>query len=335
MEVLVTADLPARALAGLSAVDPRLHVVQLTRREREFFAQGNPLASGVPDRLRGSVARRLARAEVLITFPQAPADLSSSVPRLRWLQLLTAGADELPDRELIKRVPVTTVREVRARPVAEYAMLLVLAFAKRLHHSIALQGRGQWSRLEDLQELSGKTIGIIGLGAIGSEIAKMAKAFGMRVLASRRSVREGDSALADELLTPGRLPDLLRASDYVVLAAPSTRETYHLIGKAELQMMRRNAVLINVARGALVDEQALIEALRRREIAGAGLDVFEHEPLPSNSRLYELDNVIISAHSAGMTDRFLEAALPILTDNLQRFLAGQPLRNRVDPGRDY
>jgi phosphoglycerate dehydrogenase-like enzyme len=281
-----------------------------------------------------SLARALALADVLITFPQSPIDLGSHTLRLRWIQLLTAGADEIPDRSLLERVPVTTVREVRAHPVAEYAMLLVLTFAKRLRESIELQRLQEWRRL-DLAELRGKTLGVVGLGSIGAEVGRLGKAFGMTVIATRRSPVAADAAVADEVLPAGRLPELLRRSDYVVLTAPSTPETFHMIGREELQIMRRAAVLINVARGALVDEAALLDALRAGTLAGAALDVFEQEPLPASSPLYGLPNVLVTSHNAGMTDQFLEGALPILLENLRRFLAGEPLHNQVDPARGY
>lgn len=327
--------LSAALVTALQAVDPRVEVLQLSQEEVAFFESRRPLHSTQPTPTQQRLAALLGRADVLITFPQVPADLAEHLPTLRWLQLLTAGADELPDYEAwLRRVPVTTVREVRARPVAEYAIMLLLAFAKRLDGSIALRRRRQWDRLQGI-ELRGHSLGIVGLGSIGLETAKLAKCFGMRVLASRRSDTEAPAGTVDTLVPAERLHDLLSASDFVVLTAPSTAATYHLIGEAELRAMQPHAVLINVARGALVDEAALVRALREGWIAGAGLDVFEEEPLDPESPLYTLDNVLISCHSAGTTDQFGERVLPILADNVARFLSGRPLRNRIDPIQGY
>jgi phosphoglycerate dehydrogenase-like enzyme len=332
--VLLTTPLPPPAVAELREVDPRLQIFELSQAETAIFARPSSLDNAPAGSTEASLLGMLARAEVLVTFPQSPLDLGTHVPQVRWIQLLTAGADELPDRSLVERVPVTTLREVRARPVAEYAMLLVLTFAKRLRESIDLQRRHSWRRL-DLVELHGKTLGVVGLGSIGREVSRLGRAFGMTVVATRRRAVAADGEIADEVLPADRILDLLRRSDFVVLTAPSTRETFHLIGREELRAMRRSAVLINVARGALVDEDALLEALQTKQLAGAGLDVFEQEPLPASSPFYRLPNVLVTSHNAGMTDRFLEGALPILVENLRRFLAGEPLHNQVDPMRGY
>ena len=335
VRVLLAGFLPPATVSALSEVDPRIEVVQFTGDDYGFY-EGRPRLGGArqsPEQRR--IAGLLRSVDVLFTYPQAPIDLSDHVPRLRWLQLLTAGGDELPGyRTLLTRVPVTTIREARARPVAEYAIMLLLAFAKRLDGSLVLQRRREWDRLSGI-ELRGRTLGIVGLGSIGSETARLARAFGMRVIATRRTASVANAEDADELLAPHLLPDLLRRSDFVVLTAPSTPETQHLIGEAQLRLMQPHAVLINLARGALVDEAALVRALTEGWIAGAGLDVFEEEPLSPASPLYELDNVLLSCHSAGTTDQFAERVLPILCDNLRRFLAGRPLRNQIDPVQGY
>lgn len=335
VRLVLAGDLPPAAASSLREVDPRIELVQLDAGDYALYASRVRLAGLSPDAPRTRLAALLRSTDVLFTYPQTPLDLLEHTPRLRWLQLLTAGADELPGyRALMHRVPITTIREVRARPVAEYAMMLLLAFAKRLDASLVLKRTRAWDRLSGI-ELRGRTVGIVGLGSIGAETAHMARAFGMRVIATRRTpsaVLPGD---VDELLPPDRLPELLRRSDFVVLTAPSTTETQHLIGEAELRLMPSHAVLINVARGALVDQPVLITALQEGWIAGAGLDVFEEEPLEPSSPLYELDNVLLSCHSAGTTDQFAARVVPILCDNLRRFLAGEPLRNQIDPIRGY
>jgi len=179
-------------------------------------------------------------------------------------------------------------------------------------------------------------VGIVGMGHIGEEVARLARAFGCRIVATRRSVTAPTSDQhADELLPPSGLPRLLETSDYVVLAVPLTPETRGMIGAAELGMMPPHAVLVNIARGGVVDEAALVDALREHRIAGAALDVFEREPLPAESPLWDLDNVIVSPHISGGTEIYNQRAVDIFADNLRRFLAGEPLHNVVDPARGY
>jgi phosphoglycerate dehydrogenase-like enzyme len=175
------------------------------------------------------------------------------------------------------------------------------------------------------------------MGAIGSRVAELAHALGMRVLAIRRSVAERGQGEApvDELLPPADLSYLLSESDYVVLAVPLTPESTKMIGERELRAMKPSAVLINIARGSVIDEPVLVRALKERWIAGAALDVFEREPLPSDSELWALDNVLLTPHISGGTPRYMERAVDLFCDNLRRYLAGEPLRNVVDVARGY
>jgi phosphoglycerate dehydrogenase-like enzyme len=173
------------------------------------------------------------------------------------------------------------------------------------------------------------------MGAIGAEVARLASAFGMRVLATRRSVTEPRTEDGVTLLPSAQLAQLLAESDYVVLAVPLTPETSPLIGARELALLKPEAVVINIARGNVIDETALVEALRDGRIRGAALDVFAKEPLPADSPLWDMENVLISPHLSGSTPYYDERAVEIFCDNLRRFLAGEPLRNQVDPGRGY
>lgn len=182
-----------------------------------------------------------------------------------------------------------------------------------------------------------QTLGIVGLGNIGRRIAQLGRAFGMRVLGARRSVQgQGyQDPDVDQWFLPEQLHELLSLSDYVVLSVPLTRETEKLIGEAELRMMRRNAYLVNIARGRVIDEQALVRALREGWIAGAGLDVTEEEPLPSESPLYSMPNVILTPHISGISVHYETRLAALFADNLRRYRAGQPLQNRYDPSRGY
>jgi phosphoglycerate dehydrogenase-like enzyme len=186
------------------------------------------------------------------------------------------------------------------------------------------------------QELYGKTVGIVGLGHIGSEVARLAKAFGCRVIATRRSAVERTSGGAvDEVLPPSDLPYLLGESDFVVLAVPLTQETRELIGERELAAMKDSAVLINIGRGGSVDEPALVRSLKDGTIAGAGLDVFSQEPLPPESELWQLENVIMSPHLSGGTEIYNQRATDIFCENLRRYLENKTLMNVADASRGY
>jgi phosphoglycerate dehydrogenase-like enzyme len=207
---------------------------------------------------------------------------------------------------------------------------------------VRLQDEHVWARSATWyhlggRELAGQTLGIIGLGNIGRRIAQLGRAFGMRVLGTRRSIHySGDQEPdVDQSFPPEQLHELLRLSDYVVISVPLTRETVKLIGETELRIMRPNTYLVNIARGQVIDEQALIRALREGWIAGAGLDVTEEEPLPSESPLYSLPNVILTPHISGNSVHYDARLAALFADNLKRYRSGQQLKNRYEPSRGY
>jgi phosphoglycerate dehydrogenase-like enzyme len=209
-------------------------------------------------------------------------------------------------------------------------------FCRGWPHLFRFQQAHEFNRRIPPRELCGKTVGIIGMGHIGAAVAQRARAFGCRVLGIRRSfTARGPDAVADEAVPPSDLDYLLGESDFVVIAAPLTPETRGLIGEAQLRAMKPSACLINVARGAIVDEPALIRALKEGWIAGAGLDVFVREPLPPESELWDLENLILTPHISGGTEIYSLRATEIFCANLRRYLAGQPLENVVDPNRGY
>jgi phosphoglycerate dehydrogenase-like enzyme len=287
------------------------------------------------------LASILAETEVLFTSPLMPPGIADLAPKLRWVQLTSAGIDHMLDGDLARSgVTITTASGIHAVPIGEYVMGIMLAFAKGLAGAMRGQAERTW-RPYLAEELYGKTVGIVGLGAIGGYVAKLAKADGMRVLAIRRSTRERatgrDTGFADvdEILPPSDLPHLLSEADYVVIAVPLTPESEGLIGEGELRAMKPTARIINIARGHVIDEPALVRALKEGWIAGAALDVFQQEPLPPDSELWGLDNVILTPHISGGTPVYLERAVDLLCDNLRRYLAGEPLRNVVDLQRGY
>jgi phosphoglycerate dehydrogenase-like enzyme len=289
--------------------------------------------------------------EILYTF-HLPANALDLAPKLRWLQLHSAGANHILDHPIMQSdVAITTVSGIHATPIAEYVFASILAHRWRVPLWTHCQREREWPAgrwdLYARPELRGSTLGIVGYGSIGREVARIAQAFGMRVLAIRRlnerakpsyaEEHTGDpaGAIPDTLYTPDALHEMLAESDYVVLALPLTSETFHIIGEAELRFMKPTAYLVNIARGPLVDEAALVQALRDGWIAGSGLDVFEQEPLPGDSPLWDLENALISPHVAGFTPRYDERATALFAENLRRYLSGQPLLNLVDKGLGY
>ncbi|HET7641631.1 MAG TPA: D-2-hydroxyacid dehydrogenase, partial [Ktedonobacteraceae bacterium] len=241
----------------------------------------------------------LSDAEILCSNT-VPANWRTLAPRLRWLQFPGAGIDSLASTGLLDAdsgVIVTTAAGIHATTISEYVFGSMLMFNWNWPQMVRLQDEHVWARSATWynlggHELAGQTLGIVGLGSIGRRIAQLGHAFGMRVLGTRRSIQnQGDQELdVDQSFPPEQLHELLGLSDYVVISVPLTRETEKLIGETELRMMRRNAYLVNIARGRVIDEQALVRALREGWIAGAGLDVTEEEPLPSESPLYSMPN---------------------------------------------
>ena len=269
-----------------------------------------------------------------------PLDLVERAPRLRWFQQWWAGADWLMDcpHAVEREFVLTNVSGIHAIPISEHVLALLLAFARGLPRSFRAQGRPEWVVHTDNEgtvfELAGKTMLLLGLGAIGQRTAMAAAALGMRVLGVRRNPHIKVPEV-ETVVGPGSLCDILPQADFVVLTLPLTRDTKGMIGADELMRMKSNAYLVNVGRGALVDEEALVRALREGWIAGAGLDVFREEPLPQHSPLWEMQNVIITAHYSGSSPRYNERAMEIFLDNLERYLVGQALRNVVDKRLGY
>jgi phosphoglycerate dehydrogenase-like enzyme len=294
-------------------------------------------------------------ADVLYTGAP-PRDLERT-GNLKWVQLHMAGVDTLVDHPLYTRsaVALTTTSGVHAATIAEYAMTMLLALAHRVPRMVEWKGRGGWPPDAERwplfvpSEVRGATLGIVGYGSIGRELARIAKAaFAMTVLACKRDPAQrrdlgyalpgtGDpeGVLPDAWLAPAQLPELLARSDVVVLCAPLTTETRGLIGARELARMRPSAYLINVGRGASVDETALAQALADRRIAGAGVDVFAQEPPPVGHPLYGVDNVIVSPHVSGFLPSYDDRCTELFAENLRRFLDAAPLLNLVDRARGY
>lgn len=262
-------------------------------------------------------------------------DMVARSPRLRWVQLVAHGIDHIQGDIMQGKVTVTTGRGAYAAIIAEHVLMLMLMLARQAPRILANQQQRRWERLYP-GELDGNTVGLVGLGSIGAAVARAAQGFGMRVLGTRRTAAPGESLpYVDEVVPPGSLPYLLRNSDFVVLCVPLTPHTRRLIGQEELRAMKPTAYLINVARGGVVDDAALVQALREGWIAGAGLDVFEQEPLPPDSPLWTTPNTIVTPHMAGLSERFTERATRLFCQNLGRYIRGEPLLNELDLDRGY
>ncbi len=265
--------------------------------------------------------------------------LLARAPRLVWVHSASAGVERILTRTgLARGLVITNARGVFSRPIAEYVLMMILAISRRLPQLLELQRERTWQPLEG-RELRDVTVGVVGLGSIGRTVAELAAGFGCRVVATRRRAeREAHPAgagLIEVLGGPESLPELLAASDFVVLALPLTADTERLIDAQALAAMKPGAWLVNVARGRLVDERALLRALQEGQIGGAILDTFSEEPLPAASPFYELPNVIATPHTSWSSGRVLDRSVELFCENLRRFRTGQPLMNVVDPSAGY
>lgn len=293
------------------------------------------------DALRDALAAH-PETEVVTSF-HPPAETTALAPRLRWIALPSAGADLALREGLVREggPVVTTARGIHAAPISEFVFSVMLLWVRHWPQMLALQHAHDWPAQErraalTARELHGATLGLVGLGAIGRRIAQLGRCFSMRVMATRRGATPGETDPdVDELLPLDRLDALLAQADFVVIAVPGTPATHHLIGAPQLRAMKPSAFLVNIARGSVIDEQALVEALRGGEIAGAGLDVFENEPLPSDSPLWNMPNVFISPHISGASPAYSRRFTDLLLENLARYRAGQPLRNVVSLEHGY
>jgi len=287
------------------------------------------------------IDRELRDAEVLFTF-WLPREQFAAARSLRWLHTPTAAVHPLLFPELVQSdVVLTNSTEVHGRVVAEHVMALVFALARKIPQAARLQQKHLWGA-ETIwnegvhpREIAGATLGMIGVGGIGRRVAQMASALGMRVIAVRQHVEKGSPEGVEAVFPPAALDELLAQSDFVVLAVPVTAATNGLFHAARFAAMKPTAYLINVGRGEQMDEPALIEALRSRRIAGAALDVFAQEPLPADSALWDLENLLITPHTASQTEQLWPRHYELFSENLRRYLAQQPLRFVVDKNRGY
>jgi phosphoglycerate dehydrogenase-like enzyme len=332
IHVVVAMDFSDEIMEQLRTISPLLHI------ERHF--------PNVPEHV-------WADAEVLYTLNRFPDP--AQAPRLRWIQLHFAGVEHALKQPIVQAedVELTNTSGIHVVQMAEFCLMMMLTFNYKLPQILQLQAKVEWpadfnERFKP-HELRGQTLGIVGYGSIGRELARMADQLGMTVLGSKRdAMHPAEEGVYTEPGTgdptgdiPARLypaeavASMVSECDFVVLTAPLTETSRHLIDEKVLNAMKSTAFLINVARGALIDEAALISALAAKVIAGAALDVFEEEPLPTTSPLWNLDNVILSPHISGNSTTYHEKAAALFAENLERYLQNRPLLNRVDRAKGY
>ncbi|HEX3701793.1 MAG TPA: D-2-hydroxyacid dehydrogenase [Vicinamibacterales bacterium] len=329
MKVLVGVISPSAAW-----IMPRTFVEQI----RRDFPQHTILEAWDVETIR----RLLPDADVAFT-PHVDRDIFPSLTRLRWIQAPAAGVGHLLYPEMVaSRVLLTRASGIRARPIAEHVLGVTIALARQFPIALRHQARHEWiqdqlegSGMSAIRTLRGGRMGIIGLGAIGLEVARVAAPFGFRVSAMRRRVDGPLPEGVDEQLASDALPALLAKSDVVVLCAPLTEQTRGLIGAREIAQMKRGALLVNVGRGKLVVDEAVVEGLRSGHLGGAALDVFAREPLDPESPYWDLPNVIVTPHTSGSMEDYYTPLVALFSDNLRRFDRGQPLRNVVDKAAGY
>jgi phosphoglycerate dehydrogenase-like enzyme len=338
VQVVVTVKFDAESLSQLRDYSDKV--------ELHYFPARQP--QDVPDDI-------WAKAEVLYTSQVVPD--SAQVPNLRWIHVHSAGVDHVIDQQIFheeKPVVLTSSSGIHATNMAEYVFTMMLAFGHRLLTMLEHQALANWPEQQKFLtfmplELRNSTVGIVGYGSIGREIARLARAFGMEVLAMKRNVRQpanpdgyvlpgtGDpeGVHFHRLYPPEALISMVRDCDFVVITVPLTNNSRAMFGADTFAAMKNSAYLINVSRGGVVDEQALLKALQTRQIAGAAMDVFESEPLPADSPLWKQYNLIISPHISGNTGDYNEKAVELFLENLRRYLAHKDLLNVVDRQEGY
>ena len=312
---------------------PEGYVETIRRRAAKSFDLEIPMEEA-------AFLRGLPGAEVLFAWGLARRHVDKA-GALRWLHTPLAGVDRVLNPELVKSpIRVTSSRGVNSIAVAEHTLGLILAMSRGIADAVRAQEEKRWAqqdlygRKPPLDELHGKLLGILGLGDIGRELAVRARALGMRVWGVVRTARPAPDFI-DRLLVAGREDVLLRESDVVVLALPLTRATRGLMGERQLRRMKHSALLVNIGRGELVQESALVRALREGWIAGAGLDVFAGEPLAPRSPLWSLPQVVMTPHVAGTHPRYMALSADLFLNNLKRYVAGEDLINEVDKQAGY
>ncbi len=345
--VVIAQVLPSDLVVKVRNLSPRVALAyagELLASESYMLRERSPNSASDLARISEDIDNMFAGAEVVfapaLPFPNILSRFSpDKSPRLKWVQALSTGVDQFVPSGLLDRdVVITTGRGLGSLAIAEHVIWAVLTLNRNMYQRFLDQSNKVWGRGRvPTRLLTVQTIGILGLGTIGSAVARLAKGIGLRVIATRRSAsgRERDVDGVDEIFPSSELLNMLSQSDFVVIAVPHTGETRSMIGERELRAMKPTASLINIARGEIVDQDALITALKEKRIRGAALDVFAPEPLSPTSELWELPNVIITPHvSAGAGDS-TDSSVALFCENLLHYLSGEPMMNVYDREKGY
>ena len=343
LNLLIASWLEPEHVETIRGVDPRVNVIHepdLLRRPRYAADHnGHPTTRTPADETRWRGL--LAKADILFDFDYTnDQDLPDLAPNVRWIHASSAGIGQfVVRRDYHKRMPntvFTTARGIHATPLAEFCLMSMLGFSRGLFRMTSLQAQKKWERYA-ATDLVGRTLVIFGLGSIGRETARLARAFGMRVIGVKRTVAGAAAAEShvDELVSASDFKAQLPRAEFLVLVAPHTSATEGVLGRAELDLLPQGAVVINIGRGALIDEPALIDALDSGRLGGAALDVFATEPLPTDSPLWSMPNVLVCPHSASTSDRENGRLTALFCRNLRAYLDGAPMENVLDVARMY
>jgi glyoxylate/hydroxypyruvate reductase A len=339
IRVVIGSPLEPEHVARITAVDPRIQVLyepELLPVPR-YDGDHHGLRRELSDAQLTRWLELVGSAEVMFDFDWLdPATLPERAPRLRWLQATSAGIGELLSRNglLASGIRFTTAAGVHSAALAEFTLLALLYWTRDVPFLQRRQAERHWERYT-ARALEGQRVLVVGLGNVGREIARVCAALGMEVWGVRRRLVGDPPPEVRRLVPREELLEALAGMDALVLACPLTGETHHLIGRAELEALPPHAILVNVARGAIVDERELIRVLQEGKLGGAVLDAFEQEPLPPESPLWQLPSVLVSPHSASTVGGENARIVEIFVDNLRRYLEGRPLRNEFDPERGY
>ena len=338
LKILITSYLEPELVEQIRSEVPQVEVINrpdLLGKPRYIADHNGPLQR-TPEQ-EAEWQSLLAQADVLFDFDHSHvADLPQLAPNVKWIQATSAGIGQFVKQKGYDRTNwiMTTASGVHARPLAEFVIISMLYFARNFEYLQREKAAHHWAR-NATSELAGRTLAIIGLGKIGREAARLAKAFDMRVIGNRRNITDPTMPNVDELYPPGELTPLLTQANYLLLCLPHTPESEGLIGAEQIAQLPKGAVIINIARGAVMDYVALTEALNSGHLRGASLDVFATEPLPVDDPLWDIPNVIINPHSASTADTENAKITRLFCDNLKHYLAGEPLQNVLDVERYY
>jgi len=313
LNILVTNSLADRHIKAIKTVAPDSTIISCSEQQ---------------------ATEHMADTDILLTWGTLDLrPLYSTASKLKWVHALSAGVENLIFPEIKSaNTLLTNSKGIHGIPVSEHVLAMMLAFTRGLNLFIRQQTQKHWKRLP-VSEIYDKTIGIVGLGSIGREIAKKAKGMGMQVVASKQTMTT--ELFVDKLYTPDQLHELLAISDFVVIALPLVEETKNLFTIKEFSAMKSSAYFINIARGAVIKHDDLVTALEQDLIKGAGLDVFEYEPLSETSPLWDMTNVIITPHLAALSPNYLDRAIKLFADNLSRFIQHKEMLNIIDKDKGY